>query len=67
MSEITEVKTSIKRITSILEETNGITDNSLPKLKQHPSKLLEQVEKFESEKNSNINTIESNSDNINSL
>ena len=67
MSEITEIKTSLKTITSILEEINRLKENSLPKLKQHPSKLLELVEKFESEKDNNLNTIEANSDEINSL
>ncbi|MFX0073276.1 MAG: hypothetical protein ACFFAO_19525 [Candidatus Hermodarchaeota archaeon] len=67
MSGITDAKTSLKKIVSILEEIGGINADSVPKLKEHPAKLLEQVELFENEMNTNIKTIESNTDEINSL
>ena len=67
MSELTEVKTSIKRISSILDETDGLSKDSLPKLKDFPLKLLSLVEQFEDAKNTNLKTIENNSDEINNL
>jgi chromosome segregation ATPase len=67
MSEITEAKTSLKKIVSIIEEINGINTDSIPKIKEYPTNLLELIEQFENEKNSNVNTIESNTDEINSL
>lgn len=67
MSYITEVKTSLKKISSIIEGINGLNKDSMPKLIEHTKKILELIEKFEEEKNSNLKTIESNTDNINSL
>jgi chromosome segregation ATPase len=67
MSEITDAKTSLKKILSIFNEINGLNIDSLPKLKQFPTKLLELIEQFENEKNNNNKTIESNIDEIDSL
>jgi len=67
MSEITDAKTSLKEIISTIEEMNSISADSLPKLKEHPTKLLELIEQFEEEKNNNVKTIEANTDEINSL
>ena len=67
MSEITDAKTSLKEIISTIEEMNSVSADSLPKLKEHPTKLLELIEQFEEEKNNNIKTIEANTDEINSL
>ena len=67
MSEITDAKTSLKEIISTIEEMKGINADSLPKLKDHPTKLLELIEKFEVEKNNNVKTIEANTDETNSL
>ena len=67
MSEITDAKTSLKEIISTIEEMNSISADSLPKLKEHPTKLLELIEQFEEEKNKNVKTIEANTDETNSL
>ena len=67
MSEITDAKTSLKEIISTIEEMNSISVDSLPKLKEHPTKLLELIEQFEEEKNNNVKTIEANTDETNSL
>lgn len=67
MSEITDAKTSLKEIISTIEEMNNLSADSLPKLNEHPAKLLELIEQFEEEKNTNIKTIEANTDEINSL
>ena len=67
MSEITDAKTSLKEIISTIEEMNSVSADSLPKLKEHPTKLLELIEQFEEEKNNNIKTIEANTDETNSL
>ena len=67
MSEITDAKTSLKEIISTIEEMNSISADSLPKLKEHPTKLLELIEQFEEEKNNNVKTIEANTDETNSL
>ena len=67
MSQITDAKTSLKKIITTIEEITGINSESIPKLKEHPTNLLNLIEKFENEKNNNIKTIESNDDEINSL
>lgn len=67
MSELTDAKTSLKEIISTIEEMNSVSADSLPKLKEHPTKLLELIEQFEEEKNNNVKTIEANTDEINSL
>lgn len=67
MSEITDAKTSLKKIISTIEEITGINTESVPKLKEHPTNLLNLIEQFENEKNSNVKTIESNDDELNSL
>ncbi len=67
MSEITEAKTSMKKIISIVDEIIASNSDSIPKLKTHPIQLLELIEQFESEKNTNIKTIEANTDETNSL
>lgn len=67
MSEITNAKTSLKKIITTIEEIIGINSETVPKLKDHPSNLLNLIEQFENEKNNNLKTIESNDDEINSL
>ncbi len=67
MSEITDAKTSLKEIISTIEEMNSVSADSLPKLKENPTKLLELIEQFEEEKNNNVKTIEANTDETNSL
>ena len=67
MSEITDAKTSLKEIISTIEEMKSLSADSLPKLNEHPTKLLELIEQFEEEKNNNVKTIEANTDETNSL
>ena len=67
MSEITDAKTSLKEIISTIEEMKSVSADSLPKLSEHPTKLLELIEQFEEEKNNNVKTIEANTDETNSL
>ncbi|MFX1256402.1 MAG: hypothetical protein ACFFAN_00940 [Promethearchaeota archaeon] len=67
MSEITEVKTSLKKIVSTLEEIKSLTTDSIPNLISHPKKLLKMTEQYEEEKNNNLKTIDNNIDEINSL
>ena len=64
---ITETKSSLKKILSIIEELNGLNSGSIPKLQAQPSNLLEEIGKFENVKTTNLNSIESNDDEINSL
>jgi chromosome segregation ATPase len=45
----------------------SLSADSLPKLNEHPTKLLELIEQFEEEKNNNVKTIEANTDETNSL
>jgi len=67
MSEITDAKTSLKKIITTIEEIVGINSETVPKLKDHPTNLLNLIEQFENEKNNNVKTIESNDDEMNSL
>ena len=64
---ITETKSSLKKILSIIEELSGLNSDSIPKLQAQPTNLLEEIGKFEEIKTTNLNTIESNDDEINSL
>jgi len=64
---ITDTKSSLKKIISIIEELNGLNSDSIPKLQTQPTNLLEQIGKFEEDKARNLSTIESNDDEINSL
>ncbi|MBY8982200.1 MAG: hypothetical protein KGD57_04570 [Candidatus Lokiarchaeota archaeon] len=67
MSGITNSKTGIKKILMLIDEIKGLNSDSIPKLVEKPNKLLESVEAFETEKNENLKTIETNTDEINSL
>ncbi|MFX1337914.1 MAG: hypothetical protein ACFFDK_04840 [Promethearchaeota archaeon] len=67
MSEITDAKTSLKKIITTIEEITRINSESVPKLKEYPTNLLNLIEQFENEKNNNVKTIELNDDEINSL
>jgi len=64
---LTNTKTSLKKILTVIEELNGLNTDSVPKLQAQPTKILEEIAKFEEEKNSNIRTTESNEDESNSL
>ncbi|MFX1418892.1 MAG: hypothetical protein ACFE9N_08240 [Promethearchaeota archaeon] len=64
---LTDTKSSLKKILSIIEELNGLNSNSIPKLQTQPNNLLEQIGKFEEAKTNDLRTIDTNDDEINSL
>lgn len=64
---LTESKSSLKKILSIIEEINNLNNDSIPKLQAQPNNILGLIEKFEESKASNLKMIESNDDEINSL
>ena len=67
MSEITEAKTSLKKILLLINEISNISSDSLTRLGTQPDKILESIELLEQEKNNNLKTIDSNIDEINTL
>ncbi len=67
MSEITDVKSTLKKAISVLEETTAINNDSLPKILENPNTLLSQIAIFEEKRTANLNTIEANKDEINTL
>lgn len=64
---LTDTKSSLKKILSIIEELNGLNSNSIPKLQTQPNNLLENIGKLEETKTNDLRSIESNDDEINSL
>ncbi|KKN30130.1 hypothetical protein LCGC14_0837170 [marine sediment metagenome] len=64
---LTESKSSLKKILSIIEEINNLNNDSIPKLQAQPNNILGLIENFEELKTSNLKTTESNDDEINSL
>ena len=64
---LTDTKSSLKKILTIIEELNGLNSDSIPKLQTQPSNLLEQIGKLEETKTTDLKTIETNDDEINSL
>lgn len=64
---LTDTKSSLKKILSIIEELKGLNSDSIPKLQTQPTNLLEQIGKFEEIKANDLRTIEANDDEINSL
>ncbi|MFX1398865.1 MAG: hypothetical protein ACFFAS_17680 [Promethearchaeota archaeon] len=67
MSEITDVKSFLKKAISVIEEISALNNDSLPKILENPNTLLEQVASYEEKRTTNLNTIETNKDEINSL
>ena len=69
MSEtpLLDTKTSLKKIASIIVDISGLNSDYIPKLRMQPEKILEELEKYENEKNSLLKTIESNTEEINSF
>jgi chromosome segregation ATPase len=69
MSEtpLLDAKTSLKKMTSIIVDINNLNSDYIPKLRMQPEKILEELEKYEDEKNLLLKTIESNTEEINSL
>jgi len=64
---LTDTKSSLKKIISIIEELNGLNSGSIPKLQTQPNNLLEQIGKLEEIKTNDLRAIEANDDEINSL
>lgn len=64
---ITDSKTALKKILLLVDEMKNINTDTIPKLTDQPNKILETMETFEAEKNSDLNTIEKNSDEISNL
>ncbi|MCK4779754.1 MAG: hypothetical protein KAT57_06185 [Candidatus Lokiarchaeota archaeon] len=64
---ITDTKSSLKKIISIIEELNGLNSDSIPKLQTQPTNLLEQIGNLEEVKATDLSNIESNDDETNSL
>jgi len=69
MSEtpLLDTKTSLKKMTSIIVDISGLNSDYIPKLRMQPEKILEDLEKYEDEKNSLLKSIESNNEQINSF
>jgi chromosome segregation ATPase len=69
MSEtpLLDAKTSLKKMASIIVDISGLNSDYIPKLRMQPEKILEELEKYEDEKNLLLKTIESNTEEINSL
>lgn len=64
---LTDTKSSLKKIFSIIEELNGLNTDSVPKLQTQPTNILEHIEKLENDKAKDLSNIETNDDEINSL
>jgi len=64
---LTDTKSSLKKILSIIEELNRLNSDSIPKLQTQPNNLLEQIGKLEEAKANDLRNIETNDDEINSL
>ncbi|MHA2281106.1 MAG: hypothetical protein ACXAC5_09670 [Promethearchaeota archaeon] len=64
---LTDTKSSLKKILTIIEELNGLNSDSVPKLQAQPSNILEHIEKLEEEKANDLRNIETNDDETNSL
>ena len=62
---ITDTKSSLKKILSIIEELNGLNSDSIPKLQTQPTNLLEQIGKFEEVKANDLSSIESRGEKAN--
>lgn len=67
MSELTDTKSALKKIVSIIEEMQAINSETLPKILENPNNLLNNVTTFEEQRNTNLNAIESSNTEINSL
>ncbi len=64
---LTDTKSSLKKILSIIEELNRLNSDSVPKLQSQPTNILGNIENLEEEKTTHLRNIESNDDEINSL
>ena len=64
---LTDTKSSLKKILSIIEELNSLNSDSVPKLQTQPNNLLEHIGNLEETKTNDLRTVETNDDEINSL
>jgi len=67
MSEITDTKSTLKKIISVLEEMQALNADSLPRIIEQPNNLLNLIASFEETRTASLNTIEANKDEINNL
>ncbi len=69
MSEtpLLDAKTSLKKMASIIVDISGINSDYIPKLRMQPEKILEVLEKYEDGKNVLMKTLESKTEETNSL
>ncbi len=69
MSEtpLLDAKTSLKKMASIIVDISGINSDYIPKLRMQPEKILEELEKYEDGKNVLMKTLESKTEEANSL
>ncbi len=69
MSEVPllDAKTYLKKMTSIIVDINGSHSDYFPKLRSQPELVLEAINNYDTEKNSQIKQIELNNEEINSL
>lgn len=64
---LTDTRSSLKKILSLIVELNNLNNDSIPKLETQPNNLLEKIGKLEEVKTNDLKTIEANDDEINSL
>ena len=64
---LTDTKSSLKKILTIIEELNRLNTDSISKLQAQPNNLLEQIGRLEESKSNDLKSIEANDDEINSL
>ena len=66
MSErpLLDVKTSLKKMASIIVDISGLNSDYIPKLRMQPEKILEALEKYEDGRNLLLKTIDSNTEEI---
>ena len=69
MSEtpLLDAKTSLKKMVSIIVDISGLNNSYIPKLRIEPEKIVEELEKYEDEKNLLLRMLESNTEKINSF
>jgi chromosome segregation ATPase len=66
MSEtpLLDAKTSLKKMISMIVDISGLNSDYIPKLRMQPEKILEELEKYEDEKNALLKIIQSNIEEI---
>lgn len=67
MSFITDAKSALKKIVSVVEEIDTLNTDSMPRIKEYSQSLLEMIGQLESARLDNLKRIEINTDEIGSL